>query len=223
MFHVEQYKMIYSSIVDTPMVAWHYFYKYYVLHSTLKDEQTILSKIELFKDNAVQLALWQMNLKMCQTMQANKESYLDACFGCLVPGNSYSEIAAETRSKKIKEKNKQVLIDNFYKNITSELAYKGFKDNSENIELAINLKSYINNLAEDKDITPNINYFMSLHETANFNFTDPQAWVNDIDTIFYTNCQVLQDGFPIDIKQVSILEFYTRRKYLTDQIKKNIK
>jgi len=213
--------MLYTSIVDMPMIAWHYFYKYYVLHSTLKDEQAILSKIELFKDNAMQLPLWRMNLKMCQTMQANNESYLDACFGCLVAGGSYSEIAAESRSKKSKEKNKQVIIDTFYKKITDDLTYKGFKDNSQNIELAINLKSYINNLAEHKDITPNINYFMSLHETENFNFTDPQAWVNDIDTIFYTNCQILQDGFPIDIKQVSILEFYTRRKYLTELNKKS--
>jgi hypothetical protein len=212
--------MIYNSIVDTPMIAWHYFYKYYVLHSTLKDEQTILDKIELFKDNAMQLPLWRMNLKMCQAMQANNESYLDACFGCLVPGVNYSEVACELRSKKSKEKNKQFVIDSFYKKITDELTYKGFKDNSQNIELAINLKSYIANLADDKDMTANINYFMSLHQTENFNFTDPNAWVNDIDTIFYTNCQVLQEGFPIDIKQVSILEFYNRRKYLTEQIKK---
>jgi hypothetical protein len=215
--------MIYSSIVDTPMIAWHYFYKYYVLHSTLKDEQTILDKIELFKDNALQLPLWQMNLRMCKTMQANKESYLDACFGCLVPGINYSEIACENRSKKSKEKNKQLVIDNFYKKITSELAYKGFKDNSENIELGINLKSYIANLADDKDITPNINYFMSLHYTENFNFTDPQAWVNKIDSIFYENCQDLQYNYPIDIKNISILEFFTRHKYLKELNKKTIK
>ncbi len=202
------------------MIAWHYFYKYYVLHSTLKDEQTILDKIELFKDNAMQLPLWQMNLRMCQTMQANNESYIDACFGCLIQGNSYSETACELRSKKSKEKNKQVIIDSFYKKITDDLTYKGFKDNSENIELAINLKSYINNLAEDKDITPNINYFMSLHETENFNFKDKDAWVNKIDEIFYQNCQDLQYNYPIDIKNISILEFFTRHKYLKEINKK---
>jgi hypothetical protein len=208
--------MIYSSIVDTPMIAWHYFYKYYVLHSTLKDEKTILSKIELFKDNNVQLSLWQMNLRMCKAMQSNNESYLDTCFGCLIQGVSYSEIACELRSKKSKEKNKQVQIDSFYKKITSELAYKGFKDNSENVEIGIQLKNYIASLADDKDIMPSVNYFKSLHETDNFNFTDPNAWVNEIDSIFYKNCQKLQTDYAIDVKNLSILEFFSRKQYLEE-------
>lgn len=216
MFHVEQYKMIYSSIIDMPMIAWHYFYKYYVLHSTLKDEQTILDKIELFKDNAVQLDLWQMNLRMCKAMQVNKESYLDACFGCLLPGVNYSEIACELRSKKSKEKNKQAIIDKTHTTILQELKYKGFKDNSENVELGIQLKNYISSLANHKDIAPSINYFKSLHETENFNFTDPNAWVNEIDSIFYKNCQKLQLDYPTDIKNLSILEFFTRKQYLEE-------
>lgn len=205
------------------MVAWHYFYKYYVLHSTLKDDKTILDKIELFKDNAVQLALWQMNLKMCKTMQVNNESYLNACFGCLVPGVNYSEIACELRSKKSKEKNKQSIIDKTYTNILNELKYKGFKDNSENVEIGIQLKNYIASLADDKDIMPSINYFKSLHQTENFNFTDPHAWVNVIDTDFYNLCEVLQTDYSKDVKTLTILEFFSRMKYLENSNKKTIK
>jgi hypothetical protein len=164
----------------------------------------------------VQLSLWQMNLRMCKAMQSNNESYLDTCFGCLIQGVSYSEIACELRSKKSKEKNKQVQIDSFYKKITSELAYKGFKDNSENVEIGIQLKNYIASLADDKDIMPSVNYFKSLHETDNFNFTDPNAWVNEIDSIFYKNCQKLQTDYAIDVKNLSILEFFSRKQYLEE-------
>lgn len=206
-------KKLYSSIVDTPMLAWHYFYKFFVIHNTLKDEATILEKIELFKDNEEQLKLWQMNLRILQGMKEKNTLPLDTAYGYLIPSNDFSETAAETRGK-AKVKDKESICTNFYSLITKELLFKGFKDNSQNIELGINLKKYISELANDKDTTNTLNYFRSLQATEDFNVTNPKSWINRVDIEFYALCESLQQEYYKDVKQLTILEFFTRIKYL---------
>jgi hypothetical protein len=203
-----------------PIIAWHFFYKNFTIHKTLQSEQYILDRIELFKDNAMQLSLWQMNMKIFKSIESGA-TFLDSAFGYLIHSNDFSETAAEARSMINTGIDKEKTCTETYKNITQQLNFKGLNDGNDFTFFIIQLKGYCNALTNNLPIDIYTNYFNSTQETENFNITDCEAWINRIDIQFYELCENLQKDYSRDVKNLTMIEFFTRIRVLEKNSKKN--
>lgn len=216
---------IYTDIEDTTITAWHYFHKYFVAYQTMPNEEVIKERLAIFENDPTQKALWEFNLVLFRQLAEQGIKFSQIAFSYLLPTQDYTQAYSIGVVKGLKLDiaivEKEIL--DYYKNITNSLQLRGLYENNANIELAIMLKKYINEIANDLDYTKTQNYLLSKLKTENLNFGSSDSFFNTSDTDFYETLEVLQQDFSLNAKDLTIIQYFTRIKFLEKKYKEQQK